>query len=633
MLNEFLNLFAPNSLHLLFNPLDTGSPNYDLNTHLEQYANKRDTVYCPTSNNKLRLFSGNITRIDLESLQLIGGRVLGHLESDLGPVDEAEQQHKILTVPYAEKKLDNIDNAVEFIKIIKQAVSAGVDADPRSLQIWASWAYNEINLRHAQLLQDNSQVLQETKSTAEQAQLVAEFKTEAIKHVLSELAITAMHLIAVTASNEDRLLDQPEIHPISPREEKLTAAERRELFETRCSELLDAHEPRSHFAAELTAICARIGSATSSTSSYDDEAGFQSYLCDLADSGTTTYEALEGIQESHERQLEQYSEDGVVSLHMSDTERFVVDGNLDDDVDADYLPPEARTIVDEVHQLFIGGAASSTIYEHIESSLNQIYGDPKDEANRVIRTKRAAKTRPTRTRFGIRHKLYEYTYPVSVYPNQQERQYAREVLEILIQAMQKDFILISMNRSSEFRRVYRHLDEAKDVAQLVATIKDAYQSRLKHTISIKMFTALNTLYKLKRARLQSTPFRFTKTVNGFTKLIEPAIPITELAKTIRPADLRILATKIHFLPQDERERVRRIFQSERPELYKRILDGLLAIIREASPHTRRQLRFACYHDWEKDTPNQAHNMIHLMTASDYTRIWKQLKEIPAQFAA
>lgn len=632
MLNQFLKIFAPNSLHLLFNPLDTGSPNYDLNTHLEQYANKRDTVYCPTSNNKLRLLTGNITRIDLESLQLIGGRVLGHLESDLGPVDEAEQQHKILAVPYAQKKLDNIDNAVEFVKVIKQAVSAGVDADPRSLQIWASWAYNEINLRHAQLLQDNSQVLQETKSTPQHGQLVAELKAEAIKHVLSELAITAMHLIAVTASNDDRLLDEPEVHPISPREETLPAAERRDLFETRCNELLDTHEPRSHFAAELTAICARIGSATSSTSTYDDEAGFQSYLSDLCDSGTTTYETLEAIQESHER-LEQYSEDGLVSLHMSDAERFVVDGNLDDDVDADYLPPEARTIVNEVHQLFIDGAASFTIYEHIESSLNQIYGDPKDEANRVIRTKRAAKTRPTQTRFGIRHKLYEYTYPVSVDPNQQERQYTREVLEILIQAMQKDFILMSMNHSSEFRRIYRHLDEAKHVGELVATIKDAYQSRLKHTITIKMFTALNTLYQLKRARLQSTPLRVYKTVNGITRLFEPAIPLIALAKTIKAPDLRILATRIHLLPQDERERVRRIFQTEQPELYKRVLNGLLAIIGEASPNMRRRLRFACYHDWEKDTPNQAHNMIHLMTASDYTRIWKQLKEIPAQFAA
>ena len=627
MLNQFLKLYAPNSLHLLFNPVDTGSPNHDFTTHLERYGNKRDTVHCPTSNNKLRLPTGNITRIDLESLQLIGGHVLGHLESDLGPLDEAEQQHKILAVPYAQKKLDNIDNAVEFVRVIKQAVSAGVDADPRSLQIWASWAYTEINQRYAQLLQNNDHLLQQNKSTPRHSELLAQFKAEAIKDVLSELAIIAMHLTAVTASNDDRLLDEPQIHLITPREETLTPAQRKELFETRCSELLDADEPRSHFAAELTAICARIGSPTSSTASHDAEAEFQSYLSSLADSGASTYEALEAIQESHERQLEQYSEDGLVSLHMSDSERFVVDGNLDDDVDTDYLPPEARTIANDVHQLFINGAISSTIDEHIESSLNEIYGDPKDEANRVIRTKRAAKTRATPTRFGTRQKLFEYTYRVSVYPNQQERQYTREVLDILLQAMQKDFILVSMNRSSEFRRFYRHIDDANDVRQLIATIKDAYQSRLKHTITIKMFTALNTLYELKRARLQSTPYRFTKTTNGITRHIEPAIPFIALAKTIRPRHLRTLATKIHFLPQDERERVRRIFRSQRPELYNRILDGLLAKVRDASPNMRRYLRFASYQDWQTGTPNQAHNMIHLMTASDNALIWKELKEI------
>lgn len=628
MLNQFLKLYAANSSHLLFTPVDTGSPNHDLNKHLELYGNKRYTVNCPKSNNRLHLSTGNITRIDLESLQLIGGRILGHLESDLGPIDEAEQQHKILAVPYAEKKLGNMDNAVEFVRVIKQAVSAGVDADPRSLQIWASWAYTEINRRYAQLLQDNSNLIQQIKSTPLHDQRHAEFKAEAIKEVLSELAIIAMHLTAVTTSNDDRLLEEPQIHSISPREEKLTPAERKELFESRCSELLDAQETRSHFVAELTAICARIGSPTSSTSSHDDEAQFQSYLSTLADSGATTDEALEAIHESHER-LEQYTENGLVSLHMSDAERFVVDGTLDDDVTPDYLPPEARTIASNIHQLFIDGEDPQTIDTFIDLSLDRIYGDPSDKTNRVTRTIRAVGTRPTPTRHGVQERLFEYTYRVSSYPNRDERQYTREVLEILLEAMQQDFILRSMNRSSEFRRFYRHIDDANDVGELIATIKDAYQARLKHTISIKMFTALNTLYELKRARLESTPFRVIKTVNGIPKLFEPAVPFIALAQTIRPRDLRTLASKIHFLPQHERERVRRIFRTERNELYQRILDGLLVKVRDASPNMRRYLRFAFYQNWQTGTPNQAHSMIHLMTASDNALIWKQLKEIPA----
>ena len=606
MLTKFLKCYAPSSLHLIFNPVDTGSPNHDFNIHLEQFGNKRDTVYCPKSNNRQHFITGNIARIDLESIQVVGGRVLGHLESDLGPVDEAEQQHKILSVPYAEKQLGNIDDAIEFVRVIKQAVTAGVEADTRSLQIWASWGYSEVRERYATFLRDNSEILNETKNTARHAQLLAEFQA--------------------AETNEERLLDEPEIHQILPREERLTPTERKELFEARCSEVLDHHDTRSTFASELTLICSRIGSPTSSASPHDDDAHFQSYLTDLADSGNTSYETLEALQESHERVTEQYSEGGVVSLHMSDAERFVVDGTLDDDVTPDYLPPDARSIANEMLHLFIEGEDFQTIDAFIELRLNQVYGDPTDKANRVTRTIRGVRTRPMSTHAGDRETLFEYTYPVSTYPNREERQYAREVLDILLEAMQQNFILRSMNRSAHFRRFHNLIDQATDVRQLIDTIKDAYQSRLRRTITIKMFTALNTLYVVKRARFQSTPLRVTKTINGSTKLFEPALPLIALAKTIAPRDLRTLATNIHTLPQHERERVRHVLRTEQPQLYDRILNGLLKIVRKASPDKRRYLRFAFYQDHQTGVPNQSHNLIHLLTASDNAVIWQQVKE-------
>jgi hypothetical protein len=128
----------------LFHPVDTGNPNYDFNAHLQKFANRRVDVdsVAPSSRQGLRLqtlYSGNITRIDLESTQLIGGRVLGRVEIDLGPVDEAEQQYKILTVPYAEKQLANNDDAVEFVRVSRP--SPRRRSRSRSLQIWASWGY------------------------------------------------------------------------------------------------------------------------------------------------------------------------------------------------------------------------------------------------------------------------------------------------------------------------------------------------------------------------------------------------------------------------------------------------------------------------------------------------------------
>ena len=44
---------------------------------------------------------------------------------------------------------------MEFVRVIKAAVSAGVEADPRSLQIWAAWGYDEIKRRYAEVLRNN----------------------------------------------------------------------------------------------------------------------------------------------------------------------------------------------------------------------------------------------------------------------------------------------------------------------------------------------------------------------------------------------------------------------------------------------------------------------------------------------
>src|SRR5438309_11896226 len=118
MQTQFLRIYGPNSLHLLYHPIDTGSPSHDMSEHISRHSTHR---------------------IDIESTQLIGDRVIGRVEQDLGPA-EGELQHRILTVPYAEKQFGSNADAVEFVRVIKEAVSAGVEADPRSLQTYASWA-------------------------------------------------------------------------------------------------------------------------------------------------------------------------------------------------------------------------------------------------------------------------------------------------------------------------------------------------------------------------------------------------------------------------------------------------------------------------------------------------------------
>jgi hypothetical protein len=621
---QFLKRFAPNSLYLLFHPTDTGNPNYDLNTHLEKFANH--SINDPKNNRKFH--TGNIRRIDLEETQLIGDRVLGRVEIDLGSPDETEQQHKILSIPYALKKLGTMDDAIEFVRVITQAVCAGVQPDPRSFQIWTSWAYNEIDNRYAKVL----------RTSSPDAQILAESKATIIQEVLTELASLARTLTAITASDEDRLFEEPKVFDRLAREEKLSPAERRELFEQRYDEVILTEDPLSLFASELRTICSKISRAHSSGIIYDEEAQFQSHLKRVADSGQYSDEQLEKFQDAHERVTEQYSEDGVVSLHMSDGERFVVDGTLEEDVTEDYLPPDARTIAADLRTLFCDGEDLETIDRFIELSLNRIYGDPTDKAHRVSRSATGIKIKPAPTRRysnGTCHPsksvrthnwLFQYTYTVSIYRNREERQYVREVLDILLGNMQRDFILRSMNRSIAFRTFHNQIANASDHRTLIDVIKEAYQARLKKLINIKMFTALNTLYESKRANLESNPLRLTKERDGQLHTFMPAVPVMAMAKQIAVPNLRTLAITLHTLPAQEQDRVRKFFRKERPNVYQGILNGLTTRIRNASQSKKMYFRFAFYVDRKTGRPNEPHNMIHLLTATDTAALWQQLKE-------
>jgi len=586
MQTQFLRIYAPNSLHLLYHPIDTGSPSHDMSEHISRHSARR---------------------IDIESTQLIGDRVIGRVEQDLGPANEAELQHRILTVPYAEKQLGSNADAIEFVRVIKEAVSAGADADPRSLQIYASWAYGEIKRRIAEY------------NSATHDVSVSEYKAQAIANVLSEIAKMAMQLTAITATKEDRLLDEPEVYEFfgSPHySDELNPYQRRELFELRCEQILDKRDTTDPFTAELRSICSKLSRAHSTGNVYDEESQFQSYLRDQADAGASE-ENLEALVDSHERVTEQYSEGGVVSLHMSDGERFIVDGTLDEDVDETYLPHETADLVAEIRNLFTDGEDTQTIGNYIDFRLNQIYGDPADKDSRIFRTTRAM----TSTRKG----LVEYTYRVSVYPNREERQYVREVLEQILENMHRDFILRSMNRSVAFRSFIRRIEAATETRALIDTIQDAYQARLKGTISIKMFTALNTAYEVKRANLESSPLRETKDVDGRARTFIVATPVIKLARTLPTRELRTLATAIQTLSLQERERVRNILRTERHDLYVRIQEGLLQMINQASARKLMYLRFAFYEDRKTGIPNEPHNMIHLLTAADKAAIWEDLK--------
>jgi hypothetical protein len=144
------------------------------------------------------------------------------------------------------------------VRVVKQAVSAGVEADPRSLQIWASWGYREISARHGQyMLANRGASLDE----------IADARAEIIRQVLKEIAFLAMELTDVTSTNEDRLLDEPEAsrstssrgtthRPRAPGSLRTTL--RRSSLQSRSA---------GPFAAELKTICSKISRPTPLASS------------------------------------------------------------------------------------------------------------------------------------------------------------------------------------------------------------------------------------------------------------------------------------------------------------------------------------------------------------------------------
>ena len=613
---QFLQRYAPNSLLLLYRAFDTGNPNFDFNTHLDQFANTRVNVnnLDPEDRHAARqhpIFSGNATRIDIEDSQVIGGSVIGHIESDLGPADDYELQHRILTISYAEKKLESNPDAVEFVRVIKECagyVEDKNDRDARSIQVWASWAYDEIKTGIDRYNPTDGLSLEEHKRSV-------------ITAVLTQLGRWAMELTSVTATNEKHLLDEPEVYEYFGVEHSYTDGaterERRMLRDLRYLEVLCQTGTADPFKSELRAIKAKSYSTVTNKTRRTDTDIYESHLRNdgLSD------ETVDTMVEDFERVTEQYTENGAISMHMSDGEKFIVDGTLEEDVDEDYLPFQVAAVVSELRELFTNGTKlrsddenEFTIDRFIQSQLDRIYGSRSDRDARTLRTIRTityipADVRPlisaiqdysaatatdfayecdplrrhvqvinavrkfakgqladlyqemsdltatlpkvaqliidsrnnpeaaiyssrllitlmrqrnwlrtfTETVFRMlpaiakdvltvdRQGICEFEETTSVYINGEERRYVEAVLQQILQNMGRDFILSAQRRSELFRSFAQTIESATDTRVLKAAIRSAFQARDKGTLSIKSFTALSTLYRVKKANLETRP--------------------------------------------------------------------------------------------------------------------------------
>ena len=466
---EQLRNFAPQSPILAFSPLDTGSPMQDWCAHLGR--------------NPLR-------RRELEEFAILGDvvvRIADELEPD--PLDQV----KIMSLEYAMRVLGNEDDAREFVRCVKAIASP--DAGQFEIGQIAAYYYAEIRRR----------------GTAD---------------VLKEMGLLGMHMTAVTSTVADREISAEESGPV---EQKLTVADQR-----RVREIAKNRPPLAPktpiFEDELNYILQRVGRQKVSRKMADE---FEEFY--LSDDGKNIDE-LDRDFLTFEN-IEQYDENGIVGFMMSGGQRSVVVFDFDCEVNASCLPLEAKSIASELGRLFVGHSLGGDAVRNARDLIAAAEAERNEwaafstgkgrSAQPVVRTNESS-ARPfsdyefeewlgvkldvlygqrvtrsvRRIRSYGRGRTFEYMVDQEVNPDHEEMQYVASVCRIMWNRQYEDFHLRSL-RHQVYQELYMSLRSTIDSADVADLKKQAYAAYKEHQqISLKEFTALNTVAKSQEVRLR-----------------------------------------------------------------------------------------------------------------------------------
>ncbi|HRH41594.1 MAG TPA: hypothetical protein PKY82_08125 [Pyrinomonadaceae bacterium] len=520
-----LREFAPSNSPLFAYRIEsTGSPMHDWAQHIA---------------------ANNLFRRDLEETSLLGGNVVVRaVEGDEKP---ALERVKILSLTYATRVFGNVEDAKEFVRCVRSI------ADPQATQFEleqiAGFYYRECRQR----------------------------KTP---EVLKEMAFLGMEMTLVTAEANELEIEHSETEI---REIELTAADKKRVRQAQKHlPLLPA--PTPNFDAEMKSVEKRL-SRTLITKATRDE--FAAYY--LSDAGKTLGELDEDFRkfDAHE----QYTEDGLFGLNMSGTTHTEVVLELNAEVTAEYLPETIQPLAKTLGLIFVGyeiGGRTAQVARHFIAcrKIEDLDNIRAREAFRLnfpfVET-----TKPQLTEFSLlplkRAEIsewidlqldlvysrevvrlgrrvgigkdgswQEFTVNQTVNPEFDEKQYASQILHILLEQMERDFHLSSLRRNEVYQSVYLKIRGAQDTAILAQTAENARRAKEEKRLNLKEYTTLSTVAKSQFGKLNNA---------------RPSATFYRLEKEIRHADTRKISYlkwamygsnlpthPIHKLPKQEVQR-------------------------------------------------------------------------------
>jgi hypothetical protein len=335
---------------------------------------------------------------------------------------------------------------------------------------------------------------------------------------------------------------------------------------------------------------------------------------------------------------------------MTDAEKVIVVGSLDDDIDEESLPEESRHLAKELYELFVNGfplidrgeqngIEGVTLPSYLFDSrtgerfsvpytvfgLDTWLGYAIDAVynKRVVRTVLNLVVVPVvRQANGtiVRTKLHEQISTIEVCPHTIEREQTRVVLEILLERWKSDFHLRGLNTNTIYRELTKQIDASNDTWEIARIKKEAWSHKEQGRLSIKLFTSLMTRANVRQSALENEPLKETRAGENGARKFVVIQPLLNRIPKLMGGTLCDFALQLHCLPRQEKERVRASFQSLNPQLYSRVLDGLLTELEKATPKRLSYFLWAFY------PGNKPEHPVHTLRSEDQSAAWELLKE-------